>query len=122
MSFFQTSGEGSDNLSLAVQNHVRNESQASSLRCVQHVFMNGIVLKNAWASVRRIDELTAVVCHDCFVRRNSGEHGFPAARKAGKQMWLNKAFRKQEVRFGCGPVDDALSPGRKRADFNHGGV
>jgi len=37
-------------------------------------------------------------------------------------MWLNKALRKQEVRFSCGPVDDALSSGRKRADFNHGGV
>jgi len=37
-------------------------------------------------------------------------------------MWLNKAFRKQEIRFGCGAVDDAFSSGRKRADFNHGGV
>ena len=51
-----------------------------------------------------------------------GEHGFPPAGETSKQMWLNETLRKQQVRFGCNPINNALSSGWKRADFDHGGV
>ena len=37
-------------------------------------------------------------------------------------MWLNEALRKQQVRFGSNPVNNALSSGWKRADLDHGSV
>ena len=66
-----------------------------------------------------IDKLAAMVGHDGLVRRDSGQHRFSAAGKAGEEMRLNKALRNQQVGLGCDPVDDALSPGWKRADFDH---
>ena len=63
-----------------------------------------------------------MVGHDGLVRGYSGQHRFSAAGKTGEQVRLNEALRKDQVRLGCGSIDNALAPGGKGADFDHCGI
>jgi len=54
-----------------------------------------------------------VVIHDAFDACDSGQHGFGAATKAGKDMRLDKAGEDLEIRFHKGAVHKHAMPLRR---------
>ena len=82
-----------------------------------HIFVNRISFEDTGTRMHVGDEFGTVICKHSCATRHAGKHAFAPARKTGKKMRFDKAFRDEQIRFYGEFIDNALAAARQRSDF-----
>ena len=115
-------GEGADDLMLAVEHHVQHKGKVSHLGSGKHVLAHVVVAQVAGARMGIVHKLAVVVVHDGLVAGDARQDGLAATRETSKEVRLNKALGKQQIAIDGNLVDDALAARRQGADLFHHAV
>ena len=100
--------KGCDDLFLCVERHIHDKLHVDRARGIDHILVDRVMLEHTCGRIRARNRLVGVVFIDRYRVADAGQDALAAAREAGEEVRLDKAFGHQQVAVQRNLVDPQL--------------